>query len=130
MAFGDIAITIWHVQRWRKERELIGHRWGITEILFTPDSQCLLSASADGTVKVWRVADGAKVGEWKGEKAILRAWVEQADLTLFRLFGFDVHLRQFFLNIYPNSLALSPDGRLSAAGFAKGEIRLWRFEAR
>jgi WD40 repeat protein len=125
LAFGDIAITLYRFPEGRKER-IAAHRWGITALSFTPDSRFLISASADGTVKVWRVLDGTKVGEWRSEKAVLRAWAEQADQTFFRLFGFNICLYRFFLNISPDSLALSPDGRLLAAGFARGEIRLWR----
>ena len=79
-------------------------------------------------MKVWRVLDGVKVGEWQSEKTVLREWTEQADQTLFRPFGFDLRLRRFFLNFFPTTLALSPDGRLLAAGFARGEIRLWQIE--
>jgi WD40 repeat protein len=127
LAFGDIAITLCRFPEERKER-IAAHRWGIAALSFTPDSRFLISASSDGTVKVWRVLDGVKVGEWKSEKAVLRAWAEQADQTLFRLFGFNIRLHRFFLNIYPSSFALSPDGRLLAAGFVRGEIRLWQIE--
>jgi dipeptidyl aminopeptidase/acylaminoacyl peptidase len=129
LAFGDITITLYRFPEGRKER-IAAHRWGITELSFTPDSQFLISASADGTVKVWRVLDGVKVGEWQSEKTVLREWTEQAEQTLFRLFGFDLRLRRFFLNFFPTTLALSPDGRLLAAGFARGEIRLWQIETK
>jgi len=128
LAFGDIAITLYRCRfpEERKER-IAAHRWGITALSFTPDNRFLISASSDGMVKVWRVLDGVKVGEWKSEKAVLRAWAEQADQTLFRPFGFDLRLRRFFLNFFPNALALSPDGQFLAAGFARGEIRLWQW---
>jgi WD40 repeat protein len=61
LAFGDIAITIYRFPEGRKER-IAAHRWGIAALSFTPDSRFLISASADGTVKVWRVLDGVKVG--------------------------------------------------------------------
>ncbi|MDT7898200.1 MAG: WD40 repeat domain-containing protein [Armatimonadota bacterium] len=127
LAFGDIGITIYRFPEGRKER-IAAHRCGIAALSFTPDNRFLISASSDGMVKVWQVLDGVKVGEWKSEKAVLRAWAEQADQTLFRLFGFNIRLHRFFLNIYPSSFALSPDGRLLAAGFVRGEIRLWQIE--
>jgi WD40 repeat protein len=127
LAFGDIAITLYRFPEGRKER-IAAHRCGIAALSFTPDNRFLISASSDGMVKVWQVLDGVKVGEWKSEKAVLRAWAEQADQTLFRLFGFNIRLHRFFLNIYPSSFALSPDGRLLAAGFVRGEIRLWQIE--
>jgi WD40 repeat protein len=129
LAFGDITITMYRFPEGRKEG-IAAHCWGIAALSFTPDSRFLISASADGAVKVWRVLDGVKVGEWKSEKAVLRAWAEQADQTFFRLFGFNICLYRFFLNISPDSLALSPDGRLLAAGFVRGGIRLWRIETK
>jgi WD40 repeat protein len=129
LAFGDITITMYRFPEGRKEG-IAAHCWGIAALSFTPDSRFLISASADGTVKVWRVLDGVKVGEWKSKKAVLRAWAEQADQTFFRLFGFNICLYRFFLNISPDSLALSPDGRLLAAGFVRGGIRLWRIETK
>jgi WD40 repeat protein len=129
LAFGDITITMYRFPEGRKEG-IAAHRWGIAALSFTPDSRFLISASADGAVKVWRVLGGVKVGEWKSEKAVLQAWAEQADQTFFRLFGFNICLYRFFLNISPDSLALSPDGRLLAAGFVRGEIRLWRIETK
>jgi WD40 repeat protein len=44
------------------------HRWGIAALSFTPDSRFLISASADGTVKVWRVLDGVKEGCFKARE--------------------------------------------------------------
>ena len=125
LAFGDIGITIYRFPEGRKER-IAAHRGGITALSFTPDNRFLISASSDGMVKVWQVLDGTKVGEWKSEKAVLRAWAEKTDQTFFRL-GFNIRLYRLFLNIYPNSLALSPDGQFLAAGFARGEIRLWQW---
>jgi WD40 repeat protein len=95
---------------------------------FTPDSQFLISASADGTVKVWQVLEGVKVGEWKDKRAVLREWAERIDQTLLRLLGLNACLHRFFQNFFPNALVLSPDGRLLAAGFVRGEIRLWQIE--
>jgi WD40 repeat protein len=39
------------------------HKSPITSIAFFPDSQRLLSASWDGTVRVWKFSDGTKMDE-------------------------------------------------------------------
>jgi WD40 repeat protein len=44
------------------------HKSPITSIAFFPDGQCLLSASWDGTVRVWKVNDGIKRAEEGNEK--------------------------------------------------------------
>jgi WD40 repeat protein len=40
------------------------HTLSITCLAFTPDGSRLLSASLDGTIKMWRVSDGANVITW------------------------------------------------------------------
>jgi hypothetical protein len=67
---------------------------------------------------------GRKLVNGRVRRRFLRAWAEQADQNLFRPFGFDLRLRRFFLNFFPNALALSPDGQFLAAGFVRGENSL------
>jgi WD40 repeat protein len=67
LAFGDITITMYRFPKGRKEG-IAAHRWGIAALSFTPDSRFLISASADGTVKVWRVLDGVKEGCFKARE--------------------------------------------------------------
>jgi WD40 repeat protein len=44
------------------------HKSPITSIAFFPDGQFILSASWDGTVRVWKVNDGIKRAEEGNEK--------------------------------------------------------------
>jgi WD40 repeat protein len=37
------------------------HKSLVTSLAFLPDGQCLLSASWDGTVRLWKVNDGTKI---------------------------------------------------------------------
>jgi WD40 repeat protein len=67
LAFGDITITMYRFPEGRKEG-IAAHRWGIAALSFTPDSRFLISASADGAVKVWRVLDGVKEGCFKARE--------------------------------------------------------------
>ena len=43
-------------------RTLAGHNGAVYDVAFSPDGRFLVSASADDTCKVWRVADGAADG--------------------------------------------------------------------
>lgn len=51
------SLAGYHVWRWRQPLWLLetlrGHRAGVTWVLFTPDSRRLISASHDGTIRVW-----------------------------------------------------------------------------
>jgi WD40 repeat protein len=69
----------------------------VYDVAFSPDGRFLVSASADDTCKVWRVADG------------------------MRLDTLSQPLKEEY------SCAFSPDGRFIAAGGADNTIRVWKF---
>jgi WD40 repeat protein len=45
------------IRTWKAHKSLV------TSLAFFPDDQCLLSASWDGTVRVWKVSEGTKMDE-------------------------------------------------------------------
>jgi len=77
-------------------RTLAGHLGAVRGVAFTGDGNLLVSASDDGTAKVWQVADGRLARTLQGCAQGLK------------------------------SVAVSPDGRLVAAGGADGKVHLWR----
>jgi WD40 repeat protein len=55
----DAAVDVWDARTGRLERRLDGHTGRVLQVAWHPDSSRLVSASRDGTARVWRVADGA-----------------------------------------------------------------------
>jgi WD40 repeat protein len=74
---------------------LTGHQHDVNSIAFTPSGEKLLSAAADGLVKIWSVA------------------ARRCDLTIDWEIGAVSHV------------AVSPDGRMAAAGGELDKIVLW-----
>jgi WD40 repeat protein len=75
-----------------------GHTKPVSVVRYTPDGRSLVSASFDGTVRVWEAATGLP------ERVF--------NLTTYRLLSGDV----------------SPDGTLAAVGGSNGEIVVWDLE--
>jgi WD40 repeat protein len=75
--------------------ELTGHAFRVNDLAFTPDGTLLVTASRDGTLRFWNVADGSPAG------IVRLGWVD------------------------PLSFAISPDGRMLAVGLRDGTVSLW-----
>jgi WD40 repeat protein len=73
-----------------------GHAFAVYGVAVSPSGELLASAGADGTVKLWRAADGALLHTLTGHTS-------------------DV-----------NSVAFSPNGSLLASADAEGVIRVWQ----
>lgn len=54
-SFQDSLVRIWDAGNGELLRELPGHSTGVVKLLFSPDSQFLVSASYDGLVRVWGI---------------------------------------------------------------------------
>jgi WD40 repeat protein len=83
-------------------RTISGHQYGVTDLLFTPDGQHLLSTGRDTTVRICQVEDGKellKLGEPRGGQ--FKDWF--------------------------SALALSPDQQAIAAADIAGKVHVWQW---
>lgn len=59
-AITDQTISLWDMGSYAKS-ELVGHTDVVTAIDFSPDGLSLASASLDGTIRIWNIANGSNV---------------------------------------------------------------------
>jgi WD40 repeat protein len=89
------SVHLWAVGSFKKVRDLRGHKAWVGSLAFTPDGATLLSASKDGTVRLWDVRSGKQraVFDWGVGKA--------------------------------SAVAVAPDGMTAACCGESGTITVW-----
>lgn len=95
----DCNLWLYDVESRRELRRFTGHKQPINCAAFTPDGQRLVSASSDGTLRVWDVVTGSTLRTIEiGGKGAVR------------------------------TLAVAPDGRRLVTGDTDSGLRLWDLE--
>ncbi len=86
---------------------LEGHTRDVLSVIFSPDGKTILSASQDGTVKIWDVATASLT----------------RTVAMWSDFSYEVGEQKRDAEVW--SIAFSSDGKQLAAGAYDGKIRLW-----
>ncbi|HEY1381148.1 MAG TPA: sigma-70 family RNA polymerase sigma factor [Gemmataceae bacterium] len=136
---GSATVRLWDVATGRELRQLHGHvrkrgesEHAIESLAFSPDSRAVASASTDGTVRVWSVADGQAldVATLAGLGGLAfrdgRTLLVGSGTTLLRR---DVAARSFAAHDGPRwhmgFLAFTADGRTVVTADPDSTVRTW-----
>jgi WD40 repeat protein/serine/threonine protein kinase len=118
-------------------RELAGHGAAVTAVSFSPDGTRLLSASKDGTARVWDAAAGREVGSFAGHDGAVNDVAYQPDGLRAASAGDDGRVRVWDTATGQEALSLaghvgtvagvrfSPDGERLVSVGRDGSVRFW-----
>ncbi|WP_448604297.1 toll/interleukin-1 receptor domain-containing protein [Thermoleptolyngbya sp.] len=119
---------------WVNERnQLRGHAGAVWQVALSPDETLLASASADGTVRLWRL-DGTAVQTLAGDTSQALSVIAlpheriisaHDDGSLWFRKPNGTGIRQFAHRQAVNSLSVAPDGGAIAAASEDGTVSLW-----
>ena len=116
-------LYVWKKQGTRKK--LLGHTDAIQTLAFSSDEKCLLSASSDGTVRLWHVASGEEIASLSLARLDTKHYLDTFPSKLISTQQRRSCERE---NTSPHSemkaIAFSPSGNVIAGGIF-GEIRFW-----
>ncbi len=66
---GETHIRLWDLESSKLLRKFPAHLNGVTSLDFAPDGKTLVSGGLDARVRLWNVADGARLGQVRGGDA-------------------------------------------------------------
>ena len=69
----DRLLYLWDLRQRREVQRLAGHDGPIASVTFSPDGGLLLSASRDGTARLWETVSGREVRELRGGQPLASA---------------------------------------------------------
>lgn len=122
---------------------LPGHTGDILDLLLLKDGQTAITASADETIRLWDLTNGAELARLEGHTSIVKTLALTPDQEVLVSAGTDRSIRFWSLDTRQqiavitdahdspiNSIAIDPSGRLLASASAGGDIKLWDLATR
>jgi sugar lactone lactonase YvrE/predicted Ser/Thr protein kinase len=128
----------WETGTVRPTRQIAGHRGGVWGLEFSPDARQIASGGWDGTVRLWRVSDGAAATTLEVQGGNVMSIAFSPDGATLASTGSTEVVRLWNVRTgalartigggrgYLSSVAFSPDGQVIITSGADKVVCLWR----
>jgi WD40 repeat protein/serine/threonine protein kinase len=133
----SLGIHIYSANSLEEMRFIDADVW-ISSVAFSFDAEVVASGVRDGTIRLWRVADGNPLHTLKGHTGNVTSVAFSPDGTILASCSQDNTVRLWQVSDgallrtmerpggWVNGVAFSPDGETVASGSNDGAVRLWR----
>lgn len=120
--------------------EMGGHALPIRSVAVSADEKVAVSASSDGSLKVWDLAEGRELRSLRGHAGPVnavalapdgQAAVSASDDSTLKVWGLSTGQERLSLHGHDNwvnAVAITPDGRHAVSGSTDTTARLWDLE--
>jgi WD40 repeat protein len=127
------------IQQMQEYNRLEGHNGLVYSVNFSPDGQMIVSASLDGTVKLWRVG-GTLVQTFPAHPSGVKSVIFSPNGQMIasagsndpsiKLWKTDGTLKQKFSGHQKGvqTISFSPDGQMIVSGGGDGTLKLWKID--
>jgi WD40 repeat protein len=128
----DRIVLLWDAQSGRVIRRFEGHTEQVYGATFSPDGRQIVTASADGTARIWDVAtDKATILDGHSSSVVSAAFSSQGDRIVTASLDetvrvWDAEARKTIAVLKGHSAVFSPDGERILTASDDDTARVWR----
>ena len=134
----DNLIVLWDVETGKEVRRFAGHTSDVTVVEFLPDGRRFLSASLDGTIRLWSASSGSELLRLEHPGGVRDAALSPDGREVLSAGSSDKTIRLWDLangsEIYHSEtqmasvlgVSFAPDSSLALSASADGTVCLWR----